>query len=83
MSIISEDFPLPETPVLQIKFPKGNETLRFLRLFVLTFKSLNILDFFSVLLFIGTGITFFLLRYWAVKLLLLFKIVAKFPSVTI
>ena len=48
--MISEDLPLPETPVTQIKFPKGKETSRFFKLFVLTFNSLNILFFFDFLL---------------------------------
>ena len=74
MSIINEDFPLPETPVTQIKFPKGNKTSRFFRLLVLTFNSLSVLNLFTFLLLVGTEISFFLLRYCAVKLLLFFLI---------
>ena len=80
--MISEDLPLPETPVTQIKFPKGKETSRFFKLFVLTFNSLNIFFFFDFLLFSGTGIFKFLLRYCAVKLFLFFIIFENSPSVT-
>ena len=35
--MINDDFPLPDTPVTQIKLPKGNFTSKLLRLFVLIF----------------------------------------------
>ena len=81
VSIINEDFPLPETPVTQIKFPNGNKISRFFRLLVLTLKSLIVLNLFTFLLFVGTDIFLFLFKYCAVKLLLFFLISVNFPSV--
>ena len=80
--MINDDFPLPDTPVTQIKFPKGNFTSRLLRLFVLIFCKVNTLFLLNTLLFFGISIFFFLLRYWAVKLNLFLRIFLRLPSAT-
>ena len=56
---IRVDFPLPETPVTQVKVPTGIFKWTFLRLFPLApLISIN-LPFFAFLLFLGIEIYFF------------------------
>ena len=59
MCNIKVDFPLPETPVTQVKVPTGIFRLTFFRLFPLApLISIN-LPFFANLRFLGTAIYFF------------------------
>ena len=80
--MINDDFPLPDTPVTQIKLPKGNFTSKLLRLFVLIFWRVKILFLLNFLLCSGILISFFLFRYWAVKLLVFLSIFFKLPCAT-
>ena len=60
-----DDFPLPDTPVTQLKASRGNLTSRFLRLFSEAPRISRNLPF-PVLRVLGTGINCFPLRYWPV-----------------
>ena len=55
--LIKVDFPLPETPVTQIIFPKGNSTETFFRLLPDAPESLIVFPFPSRLV-LGTSIFF-------------------------
>ena len=78
---MSEDFPLPETPVTQVSVPRGIVKFTFLRLWPLApfnFKKLP----FPFRRFSGISIVFFSFRYKAVKESLS-KIVFKVPALII
>ena len=63
---INVDFPLPETPVINTKFPKGIFRLIFFKLFSLAPKS-SINNPLPFLIFFGTGIKFLLFIYFEIK----------------
>jgi hypothetical protein len=63
------DFPEPLTPVIQTKLFKGIFTETFFKLFCLAPFTVSL--FFEILLFVGTGIISFPVKYLAVKLSLL------------
>ena len=58
VSITSDDFPLPDTPVTHIKLPKWKDTDKFFKLLVLTFDKCNSLFLLYFRLFFGKGIFF-------------------------
>ena len=62
ISFISEDLPLPDTPVTHTIFPSGISTSMFLRLFSLAPRITRLLPF-PARRDAGTGICFFPLRY--------------------
>ena len=82
VSLIRDDFPLPETPVIQINFPKGNFTFIFFRLLAFAFDNVKNFCLFSFLLLLGTGIFNFPERYLPVILFSLFLILLGYPSAT-
>ena len=61
-SLISEDLPLPETPVTQISFPRGISTSMFLRLFSLA-PRIQMLRPLPALRLSGSGMRFLPLKY--------------------
>ena len=66
ISLTSDDLPLPETPVTQVKVPSGIETSRSLRLFSCAPRTVRKLPF-PVLRAFGTSIFFLPLKYWPVR----------------
>ena len=62
------DFPLPETPVTQVKLPNGILRFTLLRLFPVAPVISKNLPFFANLLFVGTFILNLLDRYFPVTL---------------
>ena len=66
ISLTSEDFPLPDTPVTQVKVPSGTDTSRSLRLFSCAPRTVRKLPFPARRVF-GTSIFFLPLRYWPVR----------------
>ena len=67
ISLIKVDFPLPDTPVIQVKVPKGIFTSIFFRLF--SSAPTIVKNFlFPFLLFVGMSIFNFPLRYFPVIL---------------
>ena len=64
--LIKLDLPLPETPVIQMNFPRGNSTVTFFRLFPVAPD--NIIFFpFPVLLWGANSISSLPVRYRAVR----------------
>ena len=80
-SLTREDFPLPDTPVMQLNTPSGILTSTFLRLFCLApLISINLP--FDERLAMGTGIESSPLRYLPVMLSLLFITSSTLPHAT-
>ena len=66
ISLTSEDFPLPETPVTQVKVPSGTDTSRSLRLFSCAPRTVRKFPL-PVLRAFGTSIFFLPLKYCPVR----------------
>ena len=58
VSMISVDLPPPETPVTQVRTPKGKSTLMFCKLLPYSFTTVIFLFAFIGLLFEGVSINF-------------------------
>ena len=66
ISLTSEDLPLPDTPVTQVKVPSGTDTSRSLRLFSCAPRTVRELPFPTRRVF-GTSIFFLPLKYCPVR----------------
>ena len=73
------DFPLPETPVTQVKLPNGIFKFTFFKLFPDALSIYKYLPFFADLLFFGTDIKLLFDKYLPVILLLFFFISSHVP----
>jgi len=74
------DFPEPDTPVMQIKVPRGNRTSIFLRLCSFAWIILREGVFFILRLWEGMGIFNFPVRYFPVMEFLDFKSPETLPQ---
>ena len=79
---INVDLPLPDTPVTQVKLPKGIFKLTLFKLLPVAPVISRNLPFFANLLFLGTSILNLFERYFPVILILFFVISSKVPCAT-